>query len=423
MGRKRTYRAVNVKRVDRERLFEQIGGKRVVVGTDVGKEECFGCFMDESRKVHVTVKWNNPGQSREFVELVKQVGGEGIEVAMEPSGTYGDGIRNLLRQAGVEVYRVSGKRSHDAAEVYDGVPSHHDAKSAAIVAKLHWDGASERWPLLSERERDLGAAVKTMELLQEQYQQNVNRLEGSMARHWPEVSGQIDLGSATFLELLIQVGGPQEVWGQQGRSRKVMRRVGGSLLKEETIEGVIGSAGQTIGVTMSRGELEELRTLAGWTRQLSRGLAGAKKKVERLGKGDEVIEAIGQVVGKATAAVLVTQVGDPRRYDSGQQWLKGSGLNLKERSSGKWKGKLKITKRGSGQARRWLYFAALRLIRKDAVVQGWYERKVARDGGVKKKAIVAIMRKLLLGLWHVAHRASFDTTRMFDTRGLCACQG
>jgi hypothetical protein len=36
------------------------------------------------------------------------------------------------------------------------------------------------------------------------------------------------------------------------------------------------------------------------------------------------------------------------------------GLNLAERSSGKWQGKLKISKRGSSKVRRWLYMAALR---------------------------------------------------------------
>ncbi len=31
---------------------------------------------------------------------------------------------------GIALYRVSPKRVHDAAEVYDGVPSLHDAKAA-----------------------------------------------------------------------------------------------------------------------------------------------------------------------------------------------------------------------------------------------------------------------------------------------------
>ena len=66
-----------------------------------------------------------------------------------------------MERAGFEVFRVNPKRSHDAAEVYDGVPSLHDAKSAAIVAKLHLDAASERWAIRSDQERELDGVVNT----------------------------------------------------------------------------------------------------------------------------------------------------------------------------------------------------------------------------------------------------------------------
>lgn len=48
---------------------------------------------------------------------------------MEPTGTYGDGLRALLVSRGVSVFMQSPKRVHDAREVFDGVPSLHDAKS------------------------------------------------------------------------------------------------------------------------------------------------------------------------------------------------------------------------------------------------------------------------------------------------------
>ena len=59
-------------------------------------------------------------------------------------------------------------------------------------------------------------------------------------------------------------------------------------------------------------------------------------------------------------------------------YRKAMGLNLKERSSGKHQGKLRITKRGPSIARRWLYFAAMRTIQEPAV-RRWYEAKKAKD--------------------------------------------
>jgi hypothetical protein len=241
--KKRTYRAVEVKKVDWERLAESLAGKELVVGADVGKEVCFASLRGEGRDVLVTVKWKSPWEDRGFVEFLGALGCSSIEVAMEPSGSYGDPLRRLLWEAGIRVYRVSGKRSHDAAEVYDGVPSWHDAKSAGIVAKLHKDGASEPWPFRSEAERDLCAVVRTMELLDGQFRQNVNRLEGQMARHWPEVGAWLDLGCVTFLELIVRFGGPQQIGARQQEARDTMRTVGGRFLKQEKVEAVVASDG------------------------------------------------------------------------------------------------------------------------------------------------------------------------------------
>ncbi|MCA1853146.1 MAG: hypothetical protein LC647_12335 [Beggiatoa sp.] len=37
---------------------------------------------------------------------------------------------------------VAHERVHDACEVYDGVPSLHDAKAAQVIERLYFEGAS-----------------------------------------------------------------------------------------------------------------------------------------------------------------------------------------------------------------------------------------------------------------------------------------
>ena len=198
-----------------------------------------------------------------------------------------------------------------------------------------------------------------------------------------------------------------------------MRAVGGRFLKEEKIDAVIASCDKTIGVRMTAQEAEALSNLAEHTLDLYRRLKEAKRNVNRFSGEQPSIDALSRAVGKATAAVLVVEVGDPGQYGSSSEWLKSFGLNLKERSSGKHIGRLKITKRGSGKARKWLYLAALRLIQKDLVVKTWYERKVARDGGGRrKKAIIAVMRKLAKALWYVGRGEALDTRKLFDVKRL-----
>ena len=88
-------------------------------------------------------------------------------------------------------------------------------------------------------------------------------------------------------------------------------------------------------------------------------------------------------------------------------------MNLKEKSSGQHKGQIKITKRGSGPARRDLYLATRRLINHNEIISTWYEKKVqARGGRHKLKIVVALMRKLSRALWYVARGQAFDARRL-----------
>src|SRR5262249_57322339 len=92
------------------------------------------------------------------------------------------------------------------------------------------------------------------------------------------------------------------------------------------------------------------------------------------------IQAMGEVVGLVTACVLWVELGNPQDYHCGPAYRKAMGLNLKERSSGRWQGQLKIAKRGPSAVRRWLYLAALRWVRHEPV-RGWYLRQKAQRRG------------------------------------------
>jgi len=114
-----------------------------------------------------------------------------------------------------------------------------------------------------------------------------------------------------------------------------------------------------------------------------------------------------------TACVLWSCVGDPRNYSCGAAYRKAMGLNLTERSSGTYQGKLKISKRGHPRARKWLYFAALRLVKQEAVAL-WYRAKKDPGGRDAKRAVVGVMRKLVLALYQVAVAGvAFEAGRLF----------
>jgi transposase len=415
--KKRVYRAVAIRKVNIERLKEFTSGKRIIFSVDAAKIDFYGAFYNEDKEIGLTIRWKSPDEVGLLSSLLNMLDTDSIEIVLEPTGTYGDAFREQMEGQGWPVYLVSPKRCHDASEVYDGVPSSHDAKSAAIIGKLHLEGLSKPWPKKSEQQRKLSAALTMAKVHRKQLDDNTNRLEAQLARHWPELPIILSLESASLLGLLSAYGGPQNVLKDQEAAYGLLRRVGRSLSyskQQEVIKSAIGS----IGVPMIPEEEEAIKALAIEIDRNRVSLREYQKKVRQImddmGQSAGVKE-MSKVVGQVTTAILWVTLGDPASYESSGAYLKAAGLNLKERSSGAYKGSLKITKRGSGQVRQYLYLAVLRLIQSDVLLKKWYAQKIVRDGGKKGKAIVALMRKLIIGLWRVGRDGTpFDTKQLFD---------
>ncbi|MGH8564342.1 MAG: hypothetical protein ACREXW_09735 [Gammaproteobacteria bacterium] len=138
--------------------------------------------MDSERQVVVTVKWAHP-ETPALLERLRGLACGSLTAVMESTGVYGDTLRRQLREAGIEVHQMSAKRVHDACEVYDGVPSLHDAKAAQVIGRLYFEGASRVWTEASEQARSHDAMGRLYRLYQKQHQQQQNRLEAALTRH------------------------------------------------------------------------------------------------------------------------------------------------------------------------------------------------------------------------------------------------
>ena len=188
---------------------------------------------------------------------------------------------------------------------------------------------------------------------------------------------------------------------------------GGRYLSPEKVEALLNGARTSLGVRQQEWSRRQLTDYARHALEAREEVKRSKRHLQRLARGHEVLQAQGRVVGIATACVLWVNVGDPRDYFSARAYRKALGLNLVERSSGTYKGKLRISKRGHPAPRQWLYFAVLRLVQQ-AGVRRWYEAKKSKDGNVAKRALVAVMRKLVLALHGVAvDGRTFSASRLF----------
>lgn len=250
--------------------------------------------------------------------------------------------------AGGPVAEVGGGAFAQGGPGIDGVPSQHDGKDAAILAELAAYGKGTPWPFRepSQSDADLSYWVDWLDAQPSVQMLWVGRLESLLARHWPEVTRLLKLTSVTLLRALAHYGGPAGLAADSEAARR-LAQWGRCTLKSAKIERVVASAAQTAGVRQNVRDLQWMRQCATLALAAYRETQIARRQLQKLAdNGPAALRRQAAVVGGATACVLWSALGDPCNYPCPQAYRKAMGFNLKERSSGKHKGLLKITQRG-----------------------------------------------------------------------------
>ncbi len=111
-------------------------------------------------------------------------------------------------------------------------------------------------------------------------------------------------------------------------------------------------------------------------------------------------------VGFLAALTLLAAIGDIRRFPSAAQLVGYAGLGARVHDSGMLHQTGRITKAGRRDMRRVLIQAAQAAARTHPYWKGQMARLEPRLG--RKKAIVAIARKLLVAVWHVLSKQTVD---------------
>jgi len=126
------------------------------------------------------------------------------------------------------------------------------------------------------------------------------------------------------------------------------------------------------------------------------------RELRKLAKTDRYKEGVRLLrsapgIGPLTAIRLVLEWGDLSRFKRKEEFANFLGLVPSEHSSGEQDHKGHITKQGNRAVRAWLIECSWVSIRYDPVLLDKYQR-VLKNCGSKKKAIVAVSRKLALRL-------------------------
>jgi transposase len=159
-----------------------------------------------------------------------------------------------------------------------------------------------------------------------------------------------------------------------------------------------GSSGRALG-----GRSTSLRILCDQLEHTQSNLQRLEEELEQLVTTDPETKGLRQIpeLGGGTVAVLRAELGEVKRFARTDQAVAYAGMDIEIKESGKWKGKAKLSKHGSGLLRQLLYLAALRSMRKEGSAFGAYYQHLVARGLKKMSAVMAVMRKMVAVATHL----------------------
>ena len=349
---------------------------------------------------------------------------ERVLVGLEFAGQYGYTFAHDLAQRGYPVVTVLPAVTKRMKEIEDNSPLKTDAKDAALIARLTSEGKFVRFPLLDPRYASLRYLAMNRHRLSVEAVRYKNRLKGLLDISWPEFLPLFkeNLMAATPLALLARWPLPEDLLGASPRSVvRAVRVASNGQLKLERIRALLASARTTVGLrTGADARRREMLQILDRLALVREQIAEVELWLDAAVQDCPPARALTTVpeVGVVCAATIVSELGMPEDYEHPRQVLKLAGMNLIEKSSGLLRGRKRQSKRGRPLLRRQLYLLAGRWCRADrGAYRAYYDALVARNGGLRTKAVCAVARKLVPMLLAVAQSGEpFDRTRWEQAR-------
>ena len=401
-------------------------GFAYVVGIDVGSEHLVYtiCQPDKRPLGKPTGVGNDrPG----FEQLDHSLRGLAVEparilIGLEATARYNENVYQFLAGQGYTLCLLHPRQTHQFAE-QRGLRAKTDRLDATTIARLLLSGEARVGYVPDE----LIATYRELERLHSQlteesarYQNEIHALLVVLFPEFTQVFA--DPCGATALGVLKRYPGAAAlvragVETVTATLRELAPRRYGRPTAAELVR--LASHSVASGVAPSARALS-LKVLCDQLEHTLANLAQIAQELERLFDGDEGASTLSSVpeFGRQTIAVLRAELGDVTRFARIDQAVAYVGLDLQVRQSGKWKGQVKLSKRGSGRVRRVLYMTALRALkRQDSPFAAYYRRLVAR--GLKGcEALIAVMRKMLIVACHLLR-----SNDAYDPAKVCALPG
>ena len=408
--------------------IEQVTNETLVIGIDIGSQMHYARAFDnrgkELTKRVFSFKNDIEGFNSfdQWAEKIRTDNGKNkIMIGCEPTGHYWFAFAKYVTEHKKTLVMVNPFSVKKIKELDDNSPKKTDEKDPKTIAKLVVDGRYSI-PYMPEgicaEIRDL---VYSRDRIVKQHNISANRIQRWLAIHFPEYLGiYTRFDSTSGLAVLKKAPLPKDViaLGVEG-VRKIWHesKIRGRGVTEARAMTLIEAAHNSVGLDGGAGTRSELYMLLEehrlWTSQLETVEKVISETVRKVKYVENLLAIKG--VGVITIAGFIAEVGDIRRFKSPKQIQKYAGLELVENSSGKHKGRSRISKRGRRKLRRILYQVMIPLLARNKEFREIYDYYITRVKNPLKRrqAMVAVGCKLIRVFYAVLTKGvGYDKTKM-----------
>ena len=406
--------------------ISQVTETTLIVGVDIGSETNFArAFNWRGQELSKKVfRFNNSQEGfQSFLAYINTyttiASAQQIIVGCEPTGHYWFNLARYLEANNIKLALVNPYHVKQIKELDDNSPKKTDLKDPKTIAKLVVDGRYS-YPYLPEGiYADLREAVSSRERIVKELNAITNRIKRWLKIYFPEYlvvyknfsaeSGLTVLETVPLPQDIVQLGpeGVNQLWRDKKLRAVGMKR---ALTLVEAAHNSIGLPGGNCARMEIQLLLEDFRTKQSQLEMITEVL---EEETLSVPYADKLLAIKG--VGLITVAGFLAEVGDVRRFDSPKQIQKLAGLEVKENSSGKHRGRSSISKRGRKRLRKILFQVMLPMIQNNAEFGEIYQYFTTRQKNPLKgkQAIIAAGCKLIRVFYAILkHGVDYDPGKL-----------
>lgn len=388
--------------------IQRITEKTLIIGADIAKKTHYARAIDfrgielGKRCIFENHRYGLKGLVKWMKELQEEHQKSDILFGIEPTGHYWFPLAEFLRDEGIEIVLVNPHHVNKSKELEDNSPTKNDLKDAKVIANLIKNGHYTKPNVPTGIYAELRVLMNLRERVEGDYSRVKIRIQNWLDRFFPEYLQVFKSweGKASLMTLhhfptpeeIIALGAEVILF----KWKTEVKRAVGIKRAKKLVSYASESIGITQGLVAARIELKALLEQYGlYSRQEEDIMKQVEILLEQIPGSKEMLSIPG--VGTVTLAGFLAEVGDLNGYDHGKQIIRLAGLNLKENSSGKHKGKTTISKRGRSRLRALIFRCVLPMVAKNQEFKALHEYYTKRKENPlkKKQSIIALCGKLI----------------------------